>query len=67
MVEDKAPDSLYAQLAIVEDRSMKSVLLTCTVDQLHQSIIMVYLAVVDNENTLFLRVRLHFRYLQGYE
>jgi hypothetical protein len=67
MVEDKAADSLYAQLAIVKDRSMKSALLTCTVDQLHQSIIMVYPAVVDNENTLFLRVRLHFRYLQGYE
>ena len=67
MVEDKAADSLYAELAIVEDQSMKSALLTCTVDQLHQSIIMVYPAVVDSENTLFLWVRLHSRYLQGYE
>jgi hypothetical protein len=67
MVEDIAADSLYAQLAIAEDLSMKSAPLTCTIDQLHQSIIMVYLAVVNNENTLFLRVRLHFRYLQGYE
>jgi hypothetical protein len=66
-VEDKAADSLYAQLAIVEDWGMKSAPLTCTVDQLHQRIIMVYLAVVDNENTLFLRVRLHFWYLQECE